>query len=233
MNVSKTRGLLDKAAFDSSPVKVSSPDELVSAKYTIVSQSIQNNKNYKDKVFKRSHRNRSSTLKLKPYDLTATLDFSKLTISSSKSCLQTSEEVVKPKSRSNAITPKTELKNNKPCQKSLPPFKIAKDCLDFATLAAEIKELERDTCVPSAEQRLNNWTELRDSLPNPRQCFKKESLRQKSSANHVLDGSLLRSCSQEAKLNELDFTMEELASYFDELVYIPKKMSEMAEMMYT
>lgn len=44
---------------------------------------------------------------------------------------------------------------------------------------------------------------------------------------------LVRSCSQEAMLNETDFTAEELASYFEELVYIPKKMSEMAEMMYT
>lgn len=44
---------------------------------------------------------------------------------------------------------------------------------------------------------------------------------------------LVRSCSQEAMLNEADFTAEELACYFEELVHIPKKMSEMAEMMYT
>lgn len=45
--------------------------------------------------------------------------------------------------------------------------------------------------------------------------------------------TLIRSCSQEAMLNELDFSADELAYYFDELVQIPKKMSEMAETMYT
>lgn len=44
------------------------------------------------------------------------------------------------------------------------------------------------------------------------------------------------SCSQQA-LNpcpeEDDTTIEELAAYFDCIVYIPRKMSQMAEMMYT
>ena len=39
------------------------------------------------------------------------------------------------------------------------------------------------------------------------------------------------SCSQEARLD--DMTVNELACYFDDFVYIPKKMSTMAEMMYT
>ncbi|XP_035666688.1 oxidative stress-responsive serine-rich protein 1-like [Branchiostoma floridae] len=42
---------------------------------------------------------------------------------------------------------------------------------------------------------------------------------------------LERSCSQEARLD--DTSIEDLAGYFDQLVYIPKKMSAMAEMMYT
>ncbi len=42
---------------------------------------------------------------------------------------------------------------------------------------------------------------------------------------------LAHSCSQEARLDE--FSVEELASYFEDYVYIPKKMSTMAEMMYT
>ncbi len=42
---------------------------------------------------------------------------------------------------------------------------------------------------------------------------------------------LAHSCSQEARLDE--FSVEELASYFEDFVYIPKKMSTMAEMMYT
>ncbi|XP_050090171.1 uncharacterized protein LOC126574180 [Anopheles aquasalis] len=42
------------------------------------------------------------------------------------------------------------------------------------------------------------------------------------------------SCSQQARLNIMpcDVTIDEMASYFETLVYIPKKMSSMAEMMY-
>ena len=38
------------------------------------------------------------------------------------------------------------------------------------------------------------------------------------------------SCSQQARMD--DWTMDELACYFEEYVHIPKKMSAMAEMMY-
>lgn len=41
------------------------------------------------------------------------------------------------------------------------------------------------------------------------------------------------SCSQQARMNEpCDITIDELASYFETFVHIPKKMSSMAEMMY-
>ncbi|XP_013403426.1 uncharacterized protein LOC106168785 [Lingula anatina] len=43
--------------------------------------------------------------------------------------------------------------------------------------------------------------------------------------------TLTRTCSQEARLDEM--TVDELACYFEDFVYIPKKMSSMAEMMYT
>lgn len=42
--------------------------------------------------------------------------------------------------------------------------------------------------------------------------------------------SLERSCSQEARLDEM--SVNELAAYFEDFIYIPKKMSSMAEMMY-
>ncbi|XP_074641641.1 uncharacterized protein LOC141899310 [Tubulanus polymorphus] len=42
---------------------------------------------------------------------------------------------------------------------------------------------------------------------------------------------LSRSCSQEAKLD--DMSVDELAGYLEEYMHIPKKMSSMAEMMYT
>ncbi|XP_049295851.1 uncharacterized protein LOC125770394 [Anopheles funestus] len=46
--------------------------------------------------------------------------------------------------------------------------------------------------------------------------------------------SAAASCSQQARLNAMpcDVTIDEMASYFETLVYIPKKMSSMAEMMY-
>jgi len=46
------------------------------------------------------------------------------------------------------------------------------------------------------------------------------------------NGNAPQSCSQQA-LTEDDITIDELASYLDLLVHIPKKMSPMAEMMYT
>ncbi|CAH1773465.1 unnamed protein product [Owenia fusiformis] len=44
-------------------------------------------------------------------------------------------------------------------------------------------------------------------------------------------GTHTRSCSQEARLDEM--SVDELAYYFEDFVYIPKSMSSMAEMMYT
>ncbi|XP_033738842.1 uncharacterized protein LOC117326276 [Pecten maximus] len=54
-----------------------------------------------------------------------------------------------------------------------------------------------------------------------------ESVVSRTSQDQVLE----RSCSQEARLD--DMTVNELAGYFEDFVYIPKKMSSMAEMMYT
>uniref|UniRef100_A0A182SSY9 Oxidative stress-responsive serine-rich protein 1 n=1 Tax=Anopheles maculatus TaxID=74869 RepID=A0A182SSY9_9DIPT len=56
-----------------------------------------------------------------------------------------------------------------------------------------------------------------------------------SSANAPsASSSAAASCSQQARLNAMpcDVTIDEMASYFETLVYIPKKMSTMAEMMY-
>ena len=39
-------------------------------------------------------------------------------------------------------------------------------------------------------------------------------------------------CSVQARISSCDVTIDELASYFEEFVHIPKKMSHMAEMMY-
>lgn len=41
------------------------------------------------------------------------------------------------------------------------------------------------------------------------------------------------SCAQQARIHPDDLTVEELACYLEDFVYIPRKMSSMAEMMYT
>uniref|UniRef100_A0A182PJX6 Oxidative stress-responsive serine-rich protein 1 n=1 Tax=Anopheles epiroticus TaxID=199890 RepID=A0A182PJX6_9DIPT len=55
-----------------------------------------------------------------------------------------------------------------------------------------------------------------------------------SNSASAASSSAVASCSQQARLNAMpcDVTIDEMASYFETLVYIPKKMSTMAEMMY-
>ncbi|XP_013190541.1 uncharacterized protein LOC106134940 [Amyelois transitella] len=48
----------------------------------------------------------------------------------------------------------------------------------------------------------------------------------------VMESNQGSSCSQQALNPPCDITIDELASYFETLVHIPKKMSSMAEMMY-
>ncbi|KAG0720965.1 Oxidative stress-responsive serine-rich protein 1 [Chionoecetes opilio] len=50
----------------------------------------------------------------------------------------------------------------------------------------------------------------------------------------ITEAGATRSCSQEARSPDYeDVTMDELAAYLDNFLYLPKKMSHMAEMMYT
>ena len=125
---------------------------------------------------------------------------------------------------------------------------------DFAALAAEIPSVTANT----SNKPTYNFNNLRVSEPvepsvsvnraaslfgvsgedDELGCLSRLSIDTESatmthSSSRAGNTRLVRSCSQEAMFNESDFTAEELAYYFDELVYIPKKMSEMAEMMYT
>ena len=54
-----------------------------------------------------------------------------------------------------------------------------------------------------------------------------------SNNNTAIQQQCFRSCRQEACYYPSDITVDELAGYLDELLYIPKPMSDMAELMYT
>ncbi|PSN44475.1 hypothetical protein C0J52_10950 [Blattella germanica] len=62
------------------------------------------------------------------------------------------------------------------------------------------------------------------------------SYKKLASNGNTANGSSSQSCSQQARMTASgscdDVTIDELASYFDVFVHIPKKMSHMAEMMY-
>lgn len=65
-------------------------------------------------------------------------------------------------------------------------------------------------------------------------ALKRKKCKSNSSSPRETGGeasTLRRTCSQEAFLE--DMPVDELAAYFEDYVYIPKKMSTMAEMMYT
>lgn len=185
----------------------------------------------------------------KPYDPVKDLDLSRLTISKSphrvkkplSNCFQFPSPV-----KTSGI-PKQEPKDHKEedsyqrlsfSGKTNPP-----DTLDFQSLAEQVKEIE----VTTKDRSAATWTELRSSTSknsvSSKTTFSEKSAEATEESTDTLSrmnqsvvsksSALFRSCSQEARLNELEFNADELASYFDELVHIPKKMSEMAEMMYT
>jgi hypothetical protein len=72
------------------------------------------------------------------------------------------------------------------------------------------------------------------------QCYKSASFQKARSRSNSLSAkseacSVGASCSHQARMNvtpPCDVTIDELASYFETFVHIPKKMSSMAEMMY-
>ncbi|XP_046554672.1 uncharacterized protein LOC124263984 isoform X2 [Haliotis rubra] len=75
-------------------------------------------------------------------------------------------------------------------------------------------------CVDSVASAVSD---TRNSLPDPeRDTVTRDTMGEVPTA---------KSCSQEARLDDL--SVNELAGYFEDFVHIPKKMSTMAEMMYT
>jgi len=93
---------------------------------------------------------------------------------------------------------------------------------DFKTLINACEQLTLDSCLIHSQ----NFS---------RQSFQTVRSVPVTSSSSKIDVGSLASCSHQARLNvnpPCDVTIDELASYFETSVHIPKKMSSMAEMMY-
>lgn len=95
------------------------------------------------------------------------------------------------------------------------------------------KEHEASSSSSTSSRCKFHFTGLRNSSSSSTGSKRQHSCKSgkpKAAEDSSSDQVLERSCSQEARLDDL--SVNELACYFDDYVYIPKKMSTMAEMMY-
>ncbi|XP_076805855.1 uncharacterized protein LOC143449508 [Clavelina lepadiformis] len=84
----------------------------------------------------------------------------------------------------------------------------------------------KDTQNTNSSKKHNcHGKDYRNRSPTPESDDKK--------LEHSQPGKLSRSCSYQALLTEADISTNELASYMTDFLVLPKKMSSMAEMMYT
>ncbi|XP_070161476.1 oxidative stress-responsive serine-rich protein 1 [Polyergus mexicanus] len=124
---------------------------------------------------------------------------------------------------------------DKSVMKDFKALKISKDC----RLAKDDTNIQDDECEPGNFQRARSNT-----MPNLKRCPGPGGGEQRtatgqsdtsSSSTQQLSSSP-NTCSVQARISppsSSDVTIGELAGYFEEFVHIPKKMSHMAEMMYT
>lgn len=120
--------------------------------------------------------------------------------------------------------------------KDFKALKISKDCRQ----AKDDTNIQDDECEPGSFQRArsNTMPNLKRG-PGPGGGEQRTATGQ-SDASSSSSGQQLSSspntCSVQARISppsSSDVTIGELAGYFEEFVHIPKKMSHMAEMMYT
>lgn len=100
-----------------------------------------------------------------------------------------------------------------------------------ATNKQNVKDFSSITS-PVAEQASDHLTAIPDTVHRQKDKSCRNPIPKNSNADscQTCDTDPV-SCSQQARLD--DMTVNELACYFEDFVYIPKKMSTMAEMMYT
>jgi len=115
---------------------------------------------------------------------------------------------------------------------------------DFGMLNCESSDPAdlKDECCSLDCPSTSSHTRYRNSLQDCSRCSRNSTRRKEfrqsksvkgreAGTHSTLPRPLEISCSQQARLD--DITMDELAGYFENYVYIPRKMSTMAEMMYT
>ncbi|XP_062592618.1 uncharacterized protein LOC134254071 [Saccostrea cucullata] len=101
---------------------------------------------------------------------------------------------------------------------------------NFSSLNQGASEKETDLENASLHKRLKSSNHKHHFRSKTDPSYFSKAVSSESLKSRGSDQYLERSCSQEARLD--DMTVDELACYFEDFVYIPKKMSSMAEMMY-
>ncbi|XP_014214117.1 uncharacterized protein LOC106643477 [Copidosoma floridanum] len=105
---------------------------------------------------------------------------------------------------------------------------------DFGALKISLKDSEAkdDSSIPETDYQANSFQRARSNTMPSLKASDESSL--VSNAQQQVSGASNNTCSLQARMSapSCDVTIDELASYFEEYVHIPKKMSHMAEMMY-
>ncbi|XP_056403888.1 oxidative stress-responsive serine-rich protein 1 [Hyla sarda] len=127
----------------------------------------------------------------------------------------------------------------------LEPSKNTKTSLpsDFHSVS-KLGTAPKCTCKSSSDCQCDNWQNmevysfsgLRDMLTECEKTVKEDysqSLQHRTQTAANGSSGSPRSCSEQARASVDDVTIEDLAGYMEYYLYIPKKMSHMAEMMYT
>ncbi|XP_050664533.1 uncharacterized protein LOC126965111 [Leptidea sinapis] len=89
-----------------------------------------------------------------------------------------------------------------------------------------------DTCNQLHISNSNNGIKYKSSNRKAYKVRTNDATHEKVTRDTPPERNTSSSCSQQALNPPCDVTIDELASYFETLVHIPKKMSSMAEMMY-
>ncbi|KAM3966130.1 LOW QUALITY PROTEIN: uncharacterized protein ACR2FA_012430 [Aphomia sociella] len=100
------------------------------------------------------------------------------------------------------------------------------DILNLCSLVDDCNQLR----ISSSSKKDREMIEI--EINSRAKWWKNDVVQARQVRKTVLESNQAGTCSQQALNPPCDVTIDELASYFETLVHIPKKMSSMAEMMY-